>query len=130
MSMATNYRYEVERPGAKNLRKALKRQRSESRTMVVLYNNINDELNSEQEAKVKSEIRVNQIAEWMEKQEENSERRLLKQWAEDTKQELSLANKELTAVRRAQLRNLLYTEQALYEIELNNQGKTFFIQRT
>lgn len=26
MSMATNYRYEVERPGAKNLRKALKRQ--------------------------------------------------------------------------------------------------------
>lgn len=24
--MATNYRYEVERPGAKNLRKALKRQ--------------------------------------------------------------------------------------------------------
>lgn len=29
---------------------------------------------------------------------QNSERRLLKQWAEDTKQELSLANKELTAV--------------------------------
>ena len=28
MSMATNYRYEVERPGAKNLRKALKRQES------------------------------------------------------------------------------------------------------
>ena len=26
MSMATNYRYEVDRPGAKNLRKALKRQ--------------------------------------------------------------------------------------------------------
>ena len=26
MSMATSYRYEVERPGAKNLRKALKRQ--------------------------------------------------------------------------------------------------------
>lgn len=26
MSMATNYRYECERPGAKNLRKALKRQ--------------------------------------------------------------------------------------------------------
>ncbi|CAH3145038.1 unnamed protein product [Porites lobata] len=121
MSMATNYRYEVERPGAKNLRKALKRQEERIK---------NDELNSEQEAKVKSEVRVNQIAEWMEKQEENSERRLLKQWAEDTKQELSLANKELTAVRRAQLRNLLYTEQALYEMELNNQGKTFFIQRT
>ena len=33
-------------------------------------------------------------------------------------------------IRRAQLRNLLYTEQALYEMELNNQGKTFFIQRT
>ena len=29
---------------------------------------------------------------------QNSEKRLLKQWAEDTKQELSLANKELTAV--------------------------------
>ncbi|CAH3181520.1 unnamed protein product [Porites evermanni] len=146
MSMATNYRYEVERPGAKNLRKALKRQRSESRyeelrrgeksfdpkktVFFLCFWEKNDELNSEQEAKVKSEIRVNQIAEWMEKQEENSERRLLKQWAEDTKQELSLANKELTAVRRAQLRNLLYTEQALYEIELNNQGKTFFIQRT
>ena len=29
---------------------------------------------------------------------QNSERRLLRQWAEDTKQDLSLANKELTAV--------------------------------
>lgn len=121
MSMATNYRYEVERPGAKNLRKALKRQEERIK---------NDEFNFEQEAKVKSEIRVNEIAEWMEKQEENSEKRLLKQWAEDTKQELSLANKELTAVRRAQLRKLLYTEQALYEMELNDQGKSFFIQRT
>ncbi|XP_068693736.1 ubiquitin carboxyl-terminal hydrolase 8-like [Montipora capricornis] len=121
MSMATNYRYEVERPGTKNLRKALKRQEERIK---------NDELNSEQEAKVKSEIRVNQISEWMEKQEENSEKRLLKQWAEDTKDELSLANKELTAVRKAQLRKLLYTEQSLYEMELNNQGKSFYMQRT
>lgn len=119
--MATNYRYEVERPGAKNLRKALKRQEERIK---------NDELNSEQEAKVKSEIRVNQISEWMEKQEENSETRLLRQWAEDTKEELSLANKELTAVRRAQLRKLLYTEQAFYKMELNNQGKAFYMQRT
>ena len=29
---------------------------------------------------------------------QNSERRMLKQWAADTKEELSLANKELTAV--------------------------------
>jgi len=93
-------------------------------------NAANDESNSEQEAKVKSEIRVNQIADWMEKQEENSERRILKQWAADSKEELSLANKELTAVRRAQLHKLLYTEQALYEMELNEQGKSFFIQRT
>lgn len=121
MSMATNYRYEVDRPGAKNLRKALKRQEERIK---------NDECNSEQEAKVKSEIRINQIADWMEKQEENSERRMLKEWAADTKEELSLANKELTAVRRAQLQKLLYTEHALYEMELNAHGKSFFIQRT
>lgn len=121
MSMATNYRYEVERPGTKNLRKALKRQEERIK---------NDEFNSEQKAKVKSEIRVNQIADWMEKQEENSEGRMLKEWAADTKEELSLANKELTAVRRAQLQKLLYTEQALYEMELNAQGKSFFKQRT
>lgn len=77
-----------------------------------------------------SEIRINQIADWMEKQEENSERRMLKEWAADTKEELSLANKELTAVRRAQLQKLLYTEHALYEMELNAHGKSFFIQRT
>jgi len=29
---------------------------------------------------------------------QNSERRMLKQWAADTKEELSLANKEFTAV--------------------------------
>lgn len=29
---------------------------------------------------------------------QNSERRMLKEWAADTKEELSLANKELTAV--------------------------------
>lgn len=121
MSMATNYRYEVERAGTKSLRKAMKRQEERIK---------NDELNSEQEAKVKSEIRVNQISEWMEKQEENSENRMLKQWAEDTKEELSLANKELTAVRKAQLRKLLYTEQSIYEMELKNQGKAFYIKRT
>jgi len=42
--MATNYRYEVERPGAKTLRKALKRQEERIK---------NDEFNSEQQAKVK-----------------------------------------------------------------------------
>ena len=34
---------------------------------------------------------------------QNSERRMLKQWAADTKEELSLANKELTAVSKLSL---------------------------
>ncbi|EDO34294.1 predicted protein [Nematostella vectensis] len=121
MSMSTSYRYEIERPSAKSLRKALKRQDQRIK---------NDQWNSERESTVKEDIKVNLIADWSEKLEETSQRRNVKRWHDETKSELSLANQELAAVRRAQLRKLLMEEEAMYKCELNAQEKAFYIKRT
>ncbi|XP_031570822.1 uncharacterized protein C1orf189 homolog [Actinia tenebrosa] len=121
MSMSTSYRYEVERPAAQNLRKALKRQEQR-----IKY----DEWCSERDAAVNNDILVNQIAEWAEKLEEASEHRKAKRCNEEAKDELSLANKELTAVRKAQLRKLLQEEELMFKQQLNETGKTLFNQRT
>ncbi|KXJ22720.1 uncharacterized protein C1orf189 homolog [Exaiptasia diaphana] len=121
MSMNTSYRYEIERPGAKNLRKALERQEQR-----IKY----DEWMSGRDAAVKNDIRVNLIADWAEKLEETSACRSVKRWHEETKDELALTNKELSAVRKAQLRKLLTEENMIFQQELKNMGKAFYIQRT
>ncbi|KAK3727913.1 hypothetical protein QZH41_016372 [Actinostola sp. cb2023] len=121
MSMNTSYRYEIERPGAKNLRKALERQEQRIK---------NDEWSSERDASIKNNIRVNLIADWAEKLEETSARRTVRRWHDETKQELALTNKELTDVRKAQLRKLLNEEHYIHQQELNAMGKAYYTQRT
>ena len=120
MSMSTSYRYEVENPSAKALKKALQRQEQRIK---------NDEAMTEKEISVRDDMRTVLLADWVEKLDETCFKKKAKRNAEETKGELHHANKELIAVRRAQLQNLLANEQEVYEEELNSLGKTFHTQR-
>ncbi|CAB4016624.1 Hypothetical predicted protein [Paramuricea clavata] len=120
MSMSTSYRYEVENPSAKMLKKALQRQQQRIR---------NDESMTEKEVAVKNDMRTILLADWVEKLEETCFKKKAKRNAEEMKGELHHANQELIAVRRAQLQNLLANEEEQYAEELNNMGKTFHTQR-
>ncbi|XP_028407101.1 uncharacterized protein C1orf189 homolog [Dendronephthya gigantea] len=120
MSMSTSYRYEVVNPSAKALKKALERQKQRIK---------NDEAMTQKEDGVKNDMRTILIADWVEKLEETCFKKKARRNSEEMKGELFLSNKELTAVRRAQLQNLLSSEQEQYTKELNSLEKTFHTQR-
>lgn len=120
MSMSTSYRYEVENPSAKTLKKALLRQEQRIK---------NDEDMTEKEIAVRNETRTALIADWVEQLEETYFKKKVRRQTDEIKGELVHSNRELTSVRKVQLRNLLTKEQEQYAQELSDAGKTFHTQR-
>ncbi|XP_071504949.1 uncharacterized protein [Diadema setosum] len=119
MSEATSYRFESNTENI-NLQRALNRQKERIK---------HDELMAEREAVVRSELKVNQKAEWTENLEEASAARRMRGEKAAVKAEVAIASKALVAVRRAALREQIEQEYAMYEQELRAQGKAFYFKR-
>ncbi|XP_072014412.1 cilia- and flagella-associated protein 141-like [Amphiura filiformis] len=119
MSEATSYRFEANTEN-KSLRRALNRQKER-----IKY----DELMAEREGVVKSELTINQYSAWSENLEEASEKKRVKERNEIITGETKLAGKTLLEVRRAALRQQMDKEYAIYEQELQAQGKAFYFKR-
>jgi len=118
--IATSYRYEIEGSNKKSLQKALSREESRIKE---------DERYAEQTSQIESNQMVNEISKWSENLEEASGRRRMKREKLVIKEELRLGNKSSVMVRKAQLQQLLKSEQSKYEEELNKLDLAFYKER-
>lgn len=90
---------------------------------------LQDELLAQRILQLQTEAKINLKAEWSESLEEASQRKRMRQDRINAKSELSYANKALTAVRRAALRDLLERDHNEYEKELHAIGRAFYVKR-
>ncbi|XP_074651474.1 uncharacterized protein LOC141906156 [Tubulanus polymorphus] len=119
MSLDTSQRYEGSFQ-KKSLQKALNWQQERIKR---------DELMAARENTVRKEKETNLKSNWNESLQVAAENQRVKNEIKQTKGELKMAGKALIAVRRAQLRQLLQKEYALYEDELGQRGLAFYINR-
>ncbi|XP_066935640.1 cilia- and flagella-associated protein 141-like [Clytia hemisphaerica] len=118
--LATSYRYEIDGSKRKSLQKALAREESRIKE---------DEMYAEQTRRLESNQMVNEVSKWTENLEEASGRRRVKMEKALIKEEIRLGSKASIMVRKAQLKQLLTTEHAKYEEELNKLGLAFYQER-
>ncbi|XP_064620950.1 cilia- and flagella-associated protein 141-like [Lineus longissimus] len=118
MSLETTLRYETNvRKGS--LIQTLNRQQKRIQTAELMANRENT---------VRLEQQINLKSDWDESVSRNEACRM-KYNNKISKTELKLVNTTVNAVRKAALKNLLDKEQAMYAKELQELGKTFYVQR-